>query len=77
MKPMTPREALYNIIIHLGPCPETNRDDNLSAAEVRLRDSIRALQNFILYHDDSNHDLPESANEYRGAFVQRPVNEEK
>ena len=74
MKKMTPREALYNIIIELGPVPETNRDDNLSPKEQRLRDSVRALQNFIDYHDDTKHRIPDSANEYRTAFVQRPVN---
>jgi hypothetical protein len=60
---MTPREALYNICIELGPA-KTNRDDNLTAKEIRLRDSIRALQNFIHYHDDSELNLPESATEY-------------
>ena len=61
---MTPREALYNICITLGPIPQSNRNENLSYDEVRLRDSIRALQNFIDYHDDSNHSIPDSANEY-------------
>jgi len=64
MKPMTPREALYNIVIELGPMPATNRDDNLNQRERRLRDSIRALQNFIHYHDDSNLRVPDSATEY-------------
>ena len=63
---MTPREALYNIIVELGPMPRTNRDDNLSPEEIRLRDSIRVLQNFIRYHDDSNLKIPDSANEYIG-----------
>ena len=31
------------------------------------------MLDFILYHDDSARELPDSANEYRGAFVQRPV----
>ena len=64
MKKMTPREALYYVCLELGP-PQTNRDDNLTQKEVRLRDAIRTLQNFILYHDDSNHDIPDSANEYK------------
>ena len=68
MKKMTPREALYNIILELGPTPTTNREDNLSPKEVRLRDSVRTLQNFILYHDDSNHHIPDSANEYKHAL---------
>jgi hypothetical protein len=63
MKPMTPREALYNICLALGPA-QTNRDDNLTAAEVRLRDSIRALQNFINYHD-TGFEIPDSADEYK------------
>jgi len=61
---MTPREALYYIILELGPVPQTNRDDNLNAKEIRLRDAVRTLQNFILYHDDANHTIPDSANEY-------------
>jgi hypothetical protein len=62
---MTPREALYNICIELGPIPRTDRNDNLSPRERRLRDSIRALQNFIDYHDASKHTIPDSAEEYR------------
>jgi len=61
---MTPREALYYICVALGPIPETNRGDNLTAKEERLRDSIRALQNFVHYHDDSDLTIPSSANEY-------------
>ena len=66
MKKMTPREALYNICIELGPMPQTNRDDNLTPREARLRDSIRALQNFIHYHDDTELNLPDSATEWKG-----------
>jgi hypothetical protein len=65
MKKMTPREALYYICLELGPMIQTNRDDNLTHREARLRDSIRALQNFIDYHDDTKHIIPDSANEYR------------
>lgn len=64
MKKMTPREALYYICLELGPA-QTIRDDNLTEKEIRLRDSIRALQNFIDYHDDTNHTIPDSANEYK------------
>ena len=64
MKPMTPREALYNLCVELGPA-RTERNDNLSPSEVRLRDSVRALQNFIDYHDDRNLNIPDSAEEYR------------
>ena len=75
MKKMTPREALYYICLELGPIAETNRDDNLNAREVRLRDSIRALQNFIDYHDDRTHVIPDSANEYQhhDDYVARPT----
>ena len=62
---MTPREALYNVCVMLGPIPKTNRNDNLSPNEVRLRDSVRALQNFIEYHDDRDLKIPDSAEEYR------------
>ena len=63
MKKMTPREALYYICLELGPA-QTLRDDNLTAKEVRLRDAIRTLQNFVTYHDDTAHIIPDSANEY-------------
>jgi len=67
-KTMTPREALYNICIELGPA-RTERDDNLTAKEVRLRDSVRVLQNFILYHDDGDRKIPVSADEYSGKIT--------
>ena len=66
---MTPREALYYVCLELGP-PQTNRDDNLTKKEVRLRDAVRTLQNFILYHDDSNHSIPDSANEYQHKTIE-------
>jgi hypothetical protein len=61
---MTPREALYYICLELGPPAQTNRDDNITDKEARLRDAIRTLQNFVTYHDDSTHDIPDSAEEY-------------
>jgi len=60
---MTPREALYYLVVELGPS-QTLRDDNLTVRESKLRDAIRALQNFIEYHDDAKLDIPDSANEY-------------
>ena len=48
---MTPREALYYIILELGPVPQTNRDDNLTRQEIRLRDAVRTLQDLIHEHD--------------------------
>lgn len=44
---MTPREALYWLCVELGPVPTTNRDDNLSYKQVRLRDAVRTLQDLI------------------------------
>ena len=68
---MTPREALYNIIVELGPIPQTLRDDNITFKEARLRDSVRTLQNFIHYHDPQGKStlgqgrpLPESVDEF-------------
>jgi len=77
MKRMTPREALYNVVLSLGPIPSTERNENLSAAEVRLRDSVRALQNFIEYHDDSKLKIPDSANEYGHTQMQLDLGEEE
>ncbi len=54
MKTMSPREALYNICLFLGPVPRTNSDRNLSYDELKLRDSVRALQNFIDYSEKSS-----------------------
>ena len=56
MKKMTPREALYNICVVLGPVPQTNSDRNLSYEEKKLRDSVRALQNFIDYSEQSSNE---------------------
>jgi hypothetical protein len=64
MKKMTPREALYYICVELGPA-QTLRNDNLTEKEIRLRDAIRTLQNFVTYHDDADLEIPDSANEYR------------
>jgi hypothetical protein len=64
MKKMTPREALYYLVLELGPA-QTIRDDNLTEKEIRLRDAIRTLQNFVTYHDDTAHSIPDSANEYQ------------
>jgi hypothetical protein len=44
---MSPREALYTIILELGPIPRTNRDDNITPKEARIRDAIRVLQDQI------------------------------
>jgi soluble cytochrome b562 len=49
MTKMTPREALYFICLELGPTAITNRDDNITHREAKLRDAIRTLQNFIDY----------------------------
>lgn len=44
---MTPREALYHLVMELGPVPQTLRDDNLSPKEIRLRDAVNTLQRLI------------------------------
>jgi len=62
---MTPREALYYICLELGPPVQTNRDDNITAKEARLRDAVRTLQNFLFYHDDADLHIPDSADEYK------------
>ena len=49
MTKMTPREALYYICLELGPLAKTERDDNITHREAKLRDAIRTLQNFIDY----------------------------
>jgi len=75
MMKMTPREALYHICVELGPA-QTLRDDNLTQKEVRLRDAIRTLQNFVTYHDDTAHTIPDSANEYRSS-ESKPAGKER
>ena len=45
---MTPREALYTLVLELGPIPRTNRDDNITPKEARIRDAVRVLQDVIL-----------------------------
>ena len=56
MKKMSPRQALYNICLVLGPIPRTNSDRNLTYEERKLRDSVRALQNFIDYSEQSSNE---------------------
>ena len=56
-KKMTPREALYFICLQMGPVAQTNRDDNITHREAKLRDAIRTLQNFIDYRDLSGDSL--------------------
>jgi len=44
---MTPREALYNVVVALGPRPTTKRTDNLSFEEAKLTESIELLRGLI------------------------------
>lgn len=44
---MTPREALYHLVMELGPVPQTLRDDNLTPKEVTLRDAVNTLQELV------------------------------
>ena len=50
---MSPREALYYICLELGPRPKTNRGDNITHREAKIRDAVRTLQNFIEYQQPS------------------------
>jgi hypothetical protein len=50
---MTAREALYHIVVKLGP-PQTLRDDNITFEEARLRDSVKVLQDFIEKYEKKN-----------------------
>ena len=54
---MTPREALYHICVEMGPIAGTNRNDNITSREAKIRDAIRTLQNFIDYRDPSGDSL--------------------
>ena len=54
---MTPREALYHLVMELGPVPQTLRDDNLTPKEVTLRDAVNTLQELV------------DANEARGEYA--------
>lgn len=44
---MSPREALYTLVLELGPIPRTTRDDNITPKEARIRDSVRVLQDLV------------------------------
>ena len=44
---MTPRQALYNLVLELGPRPTTKRADHISVEEANLTESIELLRNLI------------------------------
>jgi hypothetical protein len=44
---MTPRQALYNLVLALGPRPTTKRVDNVSVEEAQLAESIELLRKLI------------------------------
>ena len=48
---MNSREALYNVVMALGPIPVTNRDDNISYDQAKIRDSIEVLKEFVDAHE--------------------------
>jgi len=48
---MTPREALYNLVVALGPLPSTKRDENLSLDEIKIRDSVEILKELIFDYE--------------------------
>ncbi len=51
---MTPREALYHICVALGPIPVTERDDNLSPEQIRIKEAVCVLQNLIQPKEPNN-----------------------
>lgn len=53
---MTPREALYYICIELGPIPVTERDDHLTPSQMRIRESVRVLQDYITEKEETLND---------------------
>lgn len=77
MKKMTPREALYYVCLELGPQTTSEREDNITQPEARLRDAVKTLKNFITYHNDADKYIPESANEYahHDDYIARPLRE--
>ena len=44
---MTPREALYNLVVALGPRPTTKRDEHLSSDELKIRESVDTLKRLV------------------------------
>jgi hypothetical protein len=44
---MHPREALYNLVLALGPMPTSNRDDNLSPNELKMKESVDTLKQLV------------------------------
>jgi hypothetical protein len=50
---MTASEALQTIIEHLN-VPQTLRDDNLTQKQIKLRNSVQILQDFVKEHDQPN-----------------------
>jgi len=60
---MTPREALYHLVMELGPVPQTLRDDNLSPKEIRLRDAVNTLAQLIAEHDQCEDNVEKSREE--------------
>lgn len=53
---MTPREALYHIVMELGPLPETLRDDNITHKEAQLRDSVAILLELVRRFESESKD---------------------
>jgi len=51
---MTPREALYHIVMELGPLPKTLRNDNITHKEAQLRDSVAILKELVLRFESEN-----------------------
>ena len=52
---MTPREALYTIVVKLGPVPQTKRDDNITHEEARIRDAVEILKELVEKSEKLDH----------------------
>ena len=68
---MTPREALYHLVMELGPVPQTKRDDNLTPKEATLRDSVNTLKDLI----DSNESQTLASDDTDYARLRRDLND--
>ena len=53
------REALYNIVMALGPVSKTKRDDNTNYEESKIRDSVEFLQEFIEKYEPYGSTVPD------------------
>lgn len=64
---MNSREALYNVVMALGPIPATKRDDNITYDEAKIRDSVEVLKDLVDLHMQET-DAGEYESEFREAY---------